>query len=102
MRMPVRIRPALLAAVLAVLAPAIACAQAPKKIDVGHVSPTAPNWPSFVAAEKGFFLREGVELEIIYVGNVANTVQQLVADRFDVASRPSTPRSGRSATAATP
>ena len=61
-------------------------AQALKKISDGQVSRTAPNWPSFIAAEKGFFRREGVELETIYVGNVANTVQQLVAGSFDVAS----------------
>jgi NitT/TauT family transport system substrate-binding protein len=61
-------------------------AQALKKISDGQVSRTAPNWPSFIAAEKGFFRREGVELETIYVGNVANTVQQLVAGAFDVAS----------------
>jgi len=61
-------------------------AQALKKISDGQVSRTAPNWPSFIAVEKGFFRREGVELETIYVGNVANTVQQLVAGSFDVAS----------------
>ncbi len=61
-------------------------AQALKKISDGQVSRTAPNWPSFIAVEKGFFRREGVELETVYVGNVANTVQQLVAGAFDVAS----------------
>ena len=38
-------------------------AQALKKISDGQVSRTAPNWPSFIAAEKGLFRREGVELE---------------------------------------
>jgi len=61
-------------------------AQSPKKISDGQVSRTAPNWPSFIAAEKGFFRRAGVELETAYVGNVANTVQQLVGGSFDVAS----------------
>jgi NitT/TauT family transport system substrate-binding protein len=61
-------------------------AQALKKISDGQVSRTAPNWPGFIAAEKGFYRREGVELETVYVGNVANTVQQLVAGSFDVAS----------------
>jgi NitT/TauT family transport system substrate-binding protein len=50
------------------------------------VSRTAPNWPSFIAVENGLFRREGLELETTYVGNVANTVQQLVAGSFDVAS----------------
>jgi NitT/TauT family transport system substrate-binding protein len=61
-------------------------AQALKKINDGQVSRTAPNWPTFIATEKGFFRREGIELETTYVGNVANTVQQLVAGSFDVAS----------------
>ena len=65
--------------------PSDAPAQALKKINDGQVSPTAPNWPSFIAVEKGFFRREGVELETSYVGNVANTVQQLVGGSFDVA-----------------
>ena len=61
-------------------------AQALKKISDGQVSKTAPNWANFIAVEKGFFRREGIELETVYVGNVANTVQQLVAGSFDVAS----------------
>jgi NitT/TauT family transport system substrate-binding protein len=61
-------------------------AQAVKKISDGQVSKTAPNWPAFIAVDKGFFRREGIELETVYVGNVANTVQQLVAGSFDVAS----------------
>jgi ABC-type nitrate/sulfonate/bicarbonate transport system substrate-binding protein len=63
-----------------------ASAQALKKISDGQVSKTAPNWAFFIATDKGFFRREGVELETTYVGNVANTVQQLVAGSFDVAS----------------
>ena len=61
-------------------------AQTLKKINDGQVSRTAPNWPSFIAAEKGFLRRQGVELETSYVGNVANTVQQLVGGSFDVSS----------------
>ena len=61
-------------------------ARALKKISDGQVSKTAPNWPNFIAVDKGFFRREGIELETVYVGNVANTVQQLVAGSFDVAS----------------
>src|SRR4029077_6784013 len=60
--------------------------EALKKISDGQVSKTAPNWPNFIAVDKGFFRREGIELETVYVGNVANTVQQLVAGSFDVAS----------------
>lgn len=62
-----------------------ASAQTLNKIKIGHVSPTASNWTNFVATEKGFFRREGLEEEITYVGNVANTVQQTVGGSFDVA-----------------
>ncbi len=82
---PIRIRSALLAVVVAALVPQIACAQSPKKIAVGDVSTIAPNWPSFVAKEKGFYLKEGVDPEVTYVGNVAGTVQQLAGGAFDIA-----------------
>ena len=65
---------------------ASAQAQTVKKVSDGQVSKTAPNWANFIANDKGFFRREGVEPETFYVGNVANTVQQLVAGLFDVAS----------------
>jgi NitT/TauT family transport system substrate-binding protein len=81
---PIRLAAALLLCTATLVADAHA--QALKKISDGQVSRTAPNWPSFIAAEKGFFRREGIELETSYVGNVANTVQQLVAGSFDVAS----------------
>ena len=68
------------------VAVASAQAQTVKKLSDGQVSKTAPNWANFVANDKGFFRREGVEPETFYVGNVANTVQQLVAGSFDVAS----------------
>jgi NitT/TauT family transport system substrate-binding protein len=83
---PARLAAALLLCGMMAAPFAGAKAQALKKINDGQVSRTAPNWPSFIAAEKGFFRREGVELETTYVGNVANTVQQLVAGSFDVAS----------------
>jgi ABC-type nitrate/sulfonate/bicarbonate transport system substrate-binding protein len=71
---------------LLILPVAGAQAQTVKKLSDGQVSKTAPNWPNFIAGDKGFFRRAGVEPETIYVGNVANTVQQLVAGSFDVAS----------------
>jgi len=77
---------ALLLCALIAAPPAGARAQTLKKVSDGQVSKTAPNWPNFIAADKGFFRREGIELETTYVGNVANTVQQLVAGSFDVAS----------------
>jgi hypothetical protein len=61
-------------------------AQALKKISDGQVSKTARTGRTSLPSNKGFFRREGIELETVYVGNVANTVQQLVAGSFDVAS----------------
>ena len=83
---PTRFAATLLLAAICFVPVAAATAQTLKKINDGQVSKTAPNWPNFIAAEKGFFHRGGVELETVYVGNVANTVQQLVAGSFDVAS----------------
>jgi ABC-type nitrate/sulfonate/bicarbonate transport system substrate-binding protein len=83
---PARLAGTLLFCAAWIVAAAGAGAQEPKKINDGQVSRTAPNWPTFIAADKGFYRREGVELETNYVGNVANTVQQLVGGSFDVAS----------------
>jgi ABC-type nitrate/sulfonate/bicarbonate transport system substrate-binding protein len=81
-------RLALLPSICAALILPVASAQAQtvKTVSDGQVSKTAPNWANFVASDKGYFRREGVEPETFYVGNVANTVQQLVAGSFDVAS----------------
>ncbi|MBX9829734.1 MAG: ABC transporter substrate-binding protein [Xanthobacteraceae bacterium] len=77
----------LLSICAALLLPVVSArAQTVKKISDGQVSKTAPNWANFIASDKGFFRREGVEPETFYVGNVANTMQQLVAGSFDVAS----------------
>jgi ABC-type nitrate/sulfonate/bicarbonate transport system substrate-binding protein len=83
---PTRLAAILLLCGMMLAPPADAWAQALKKISDGQVSKTAPNWPNFIAVDKGFFRREGIELETVYVGNVANTVQQLVAGSFDLAS----------------
>ena len=62
-----------------------AAAQAPKKINVGDVAPIAADWAHFVANDKGLYAREGVDPQVTYVGNVANTVQQMVGGSFDIA-----------------
>lgn len=73
------------ALMLAAVTPQVAGAQAPKKIAVGDVATIAPDWPAFIAKEKGFYLKEGVDPEVTYVGNVASTVQQLAGGSFDIA-----------------
>jgi ABC-type nitrate/sulfonate/bicarbonate transport system substrate-binding protein len=61
-------------------------AQSLKKIRVGSVGASAVNWPVFVAQQKQMFNAQGLDVELIYVGNVANTVQQLVAGAFEIAN----------------
>ena len=63
----------------------LALAQTPKKINVGDVAPIAADWPHFVAQDKGLYRREGLDPQVTYVGNVANTVQQMVGGSFDIA-----------------
>jgi len=65
--------------------PAVSYAADPASIEVGDVAPIAPNWPSFVAEDEGFYRKEGVAPKVTYVGNVANTVQQLVGGSFGIA-----------------
>jgi NitT/TauT family transport system substrate-binding protein len=62
-----------------------AYAQGANKVRIGDVSPIAAAWPQFVAVDKGMLRRAGVEPEVTYVGNVANTVQQLAAGSFEFA-----------------
>lgn len=76
----------LFAAILPTLAFAdVAAAQAPKPIRVGDVAPIAADWPQFVASDKGLYKREGIDPQVTYVRNVANTVQQLAGGTFDIA-----------------
>jgi NitT/TauT family transport system substrate-binding protein len=63
----------------------MAAAQTLKTVRVGDVAPIAADWPHFVAAEKGLYKREGIDAQVTYVGNVANTVQQLAGGTFDIA-----------------
>lgn len=72
------------AAVALVCCPVASDAAEPTSIEVGDVAPTAPSWPSFVAEDEGFFRKAGVAPKVTYVGNVANTVQQLVGGSFGI------------------
>ena len=38
------------------------------KVSFGQVSPTATIWPAFVAAKKGFFAANGVEMDMVSIG----------------------------------
>jgi NitT/TauT family transport system substrate-binding protein len=59
--------------------------QTPKSINVGDVAPIAADWPHFVATEKKLYQRAGIDPQVTYVGNVADTVRQMVGGSFDIA-----------------
>jgi NitT/TauT family transport system substrate-binding protein len=65
--------------------PSASRAADPASLEVGDVAPIAPDWPSFVAEDEGFYRKAGVAPKVTYVGNVANTVQQLVGGSFGIA-----------------
>jgi NitT/TauT family transport system substrate-binding protein len=67
------------------LTPLAALGQTAKTINVGDVAPIAADWPHFVASEKKLYQREGVDPQVTYVGNVADTVRQMVGGSFEVA-----------------
>lgn len=70
------------AVVLLALAPGLGFAQV--KLRVGDVSTIAPDWPNFVARDKGFYAKEGIDPDVTFVGNVAGTVQQVAGGNFDI------------------
>jgi NitT/TauT family transport system substrate-binding protein len=55
-----------------------------KTVAIGDVAPIAPDWPAFVAKAKGFYEKEDLNPQVTYVGNVANTVQQMVGGSFGI------------------
>jgi ABC-type nitrate/sulfonate/bicarbonate transport system substrate-binding protein len=55
-----------------------------KSFAVGDVAPIAPDWPAFVAKAKDLYRKHGVDPQVTYVGNVANTVQQMVGGSFGI------------------
>lgn len=62
-----------------------ALAQAKKKIVAGQVAPIALFWPDFIAQKKGFYVEEGLDVQSLFVGSVAASVQQTIAGSLDVA-----------------
>jgi NitT/TauT family transport system substrate-binding protein len=56
-----------------------------QKVVVGNVAPIALFWPDFIAAKQGFYAREGLEVETIFVGSVSAAVQQTIGGSLDVA-----------------
>jgi ABC-type nitrate/sulfonate/bicarbonate transport system substrate-binding protein len=71
------------ALLLPLLAPAIARAQEPLRL---NVFPSGSNWPIWVAQEKGFLARHGVALAITPTPSSAAQFTQLLSDQADIAS----------------
>lgn len=67
------------------LVAAPAHAQAKKPVKAGQVAPIALFWPDFIAQKKGFYTAEGLDVDSIFVGSVAASVQQTIAGSLDVA-----------------
>jgi NitT/TauT family transport system substrate-binding protein len=67
-----------------------ASGQAMREVAVGLTSPTAAEWPTYVADELGFFKRYNLDLKFIVVGSVAATAQQMVAGSLDLGEISST------------
>ena len=55
-------------AIALAIAFAVSPAEAATKVSFGVVSPTATTWPGFIAAKKGFFAANGVEMDTVSIG----------------------------------
>ncbi len=73
---------------LAVLIPFGAAIGAPKaeaaKIRMGFPSRNLMSMPIYVAREKGFYKKHGVDIEIIYIRGGSTTIKAMVAKKLDV------------------
>src|SRR5450631_2762871 len=58
-------------------------AGAADKVTFGQVSPTATVWPGVVAAKKGFFAANNVEMDVISIG-VSPGMQAVAAGSLDI------------------
>jgi NitT/TauT family transport system substrate-binding protein len=55
------------------------------KITVGEIAPIALFWPDFIAQKQGFYAKEGLDANAIFVGSVASAVQQVIGGSVDFA-----------------
>jgi ABC-type nitrate/sulfonate/bicarbonate transport system substrate-binding protein len=76
---------AVLVGVLALLAPLGAAAQSPATLQV-IVFPGGFNWPIWVAQEKGFFAREGLDVKLTLTPSSVFQLQGLIEGKFDIGS----------------
>jgi NitT/TauT family transport system substrate-binding protein len=77
---------ALLAAILALSAPAPARAQnGLAEVTFGILTPTAAEWPLYIAQDQGFFAREGITLTIVQGSTPPNVINQVATGAVDMA-----------------
>jgi len=79
---------------LAWISPALAAVAKPTNVRVGLPGRLSSNWPLYVAADRGFFSQEGLNVELIAMRNATIQVQALIAGdlQFNHSSVDSTAR----------
>jgi ABC-type nitrate/sulfonate/bicarbonate transport system substrate-binding protein len=64
---------------------AAGAAHANETVIAGGVSSGSTNlWPMFIAQKKGFFLAEGIKIDLVYAQSNASVIQQLAANSINV------------------
>jgi NitT/TauT family transport system substrate-binding protein len=53
-------------------------------LKVAVISQSANNWPLFVAEDKGFFKREGLQVEVVVAGDSARQINALAAGDYQI------------------
>jgi ABC-type nitrate/sulfonate/bicarbonate transport system substrate-binding protein len=70
---------------LLVSLPSGAYAAAERRVHIGFVSFTSTNAPLWVAADRGFFAREGLDPELIFIGSAPTMVASMMAREVPLA-----------------
>jgi ABC-type nitrate/sulfonate/bicarbonate transport system substrate-binding protein len=55
-----------------------------QQLKVAVISQSANNWPLFVAEEKGFFSREGLQVEVVVSGDSGRQIDGLANGTYDI------------------
>ena len=62
----------------------VASQSAAEQLKVGVISQSAGNWPLFVAEEKGYFQREGLQVEVVMTGDSGKQIDGLAAGTYHI------------------
>ena len=74
-----------LAIALVISLPSGVYAAAERRVHIGFVSFTSTNAPLWVAADRGFFAQEGLDIELIFIGSAPTMVASMVAREVPLA-----------------